>query len=120
MFPRNLVLGIVCPKGIPAEQLEQVVGGVLASKHLSRERVSAIFSEDSLAKEPAMMKLADRLDAAYFTYTESQLDLAGKADTLPCQRYAALGSRNGKQLTQCCQKSGMQVCIYEKKIELRF
>lgn len=120
MFPRNLVLGVTCMPGTDRMQLEQFVGNVLTDSHLSRARVCAIFSERNLAKEPAVTALADRLDVPYFTYTKAQLESAAQADLSLCERYAALGSGNGKALTGCRAKEGMQVCIYEKKVDLQF
>lgn len=120
MFPRNLVLGVVCPEFISDSALEKIVGSCLADAHLSKERVSAVFSERDLADNAAMIKLADHLDAAYFTYSRAQL-IGDAGEDLPmAQKCAKLGSGNGKQLTACRMKEGVHVCIYEKKVRLHF
>lgn len=120
MFPRNLVLGVFCAETSGAEELEQLVMGVLAEKHLSRERVCGLFSIRELAEAPGLKKLADRLDAPFFTYVKEQISPPETGKEEICEVCARLGSGNGKALAACSGKDGMLVCIYEKEVKLSF
>lgn len=118
MFPRNLVLGVTCPKETEAVGLEQLVFGLLAQEHLSRERVCGLFSVRETADVPALKVLADRLDIPFFTYEKEQA--AGSTAEEICESCARLGSGGGKTLKQSCLKGDIQVCVCEKEVQLHF
>lgn len=120
MFPRNLVLGVVCSQGEDAAALEQFVLGVLTENHLSKERVGEVFSSHDLEQETAITALAQRLDIPYFTYAYDQLPADAVQSAKVCEACARLGSRNGKRLVDSRVKENMAVSVYEKKVELRF
>lgn len=118
MFPCNLVLGVTCQEETGAAALEQFVVGVLAQRHLSRERVCSLFSVRELADEPGLKALADRLDVPFFTYEKGQV--SGEDPQKICGECARLGSGGGKILEECREKDGMRLSIYEKEAALHF
>lgn len=120
MFPRNLVLGVVCDPQTDAAALEQFVLSVLTENHLSKERVGEVFSSHRLVHEPAITALAQRLDVPYFTYDCEQLPPGTAEDAEICEACAMLGSRMGKGLVKSRQKEKMAVSVYEKPVEISF
>lgn len=117
MFPRNLVLGVICPKDVCASELEQLVTDVLVQKHLSKERICSLFSIRELADAPGIKALADRLDVPFFTYEKGEV--AGADEKEVCEGCARMGS-GGKRLEGCREKNGMLLSVYEKEVELHF
>lgn len=120
MYPRNLALGIVCDPGCPSEELEQFVYGVLAQNHLSRERVSAVYSLSELAKEAGIVEFADRLDIPYYTYSRPQLSGQSAEGGELCENCAKLGSGHGKCIVFCEKSERLSVSVYEKTAVLHF
>lgn len=117
MFPRNLVLGIVCPAKTDKEALEQFVSGALAQHHISRERVGSLYSVREQEGTSAIVALAKHLGIPFFTYEKEQLC---RMRETPCEACAYLGSRKGKRLALCQGEDGLQVSIYEKEWEVSF
>lgn len=120
MFPRNLVLGIICPDSTDAQKLEQFAVDVLARNHLSKERVCGLFSVRELADEKGLRMLADRLDIPFFTYESEQLFLQNQDITEACEICAFLGSAQGKKAVECREKDGVYLAVYEKTVNLVF
>lgn len=120
MFPRNLVLGVICTEASGMAELEQFVMGVLAENHLSKDRVCGLFSTRELAEAQGLRKLADRLDAPFFTYVKEQIAESGMGSEEICEACARLGSMNGKALVSCSKKDDMLVVVYEKELKLSF
>lgn len=120
MFPGNLVLGVVCREGCSPQALQQLAVETLVRSHLSRDRVSAVYSERSLAKEPAVTELADWLDVPFFTYDLAQLGAKQEDREEICRRCAQLGSGDGACLVRCQGDPDKTVSVYEKKTELNF
>lgn len=120
MFPRNLVLGVICTEQTGAAELEQFVVGALAEKHLSKDRVCGLFSTRELAEAAGLRKLADRLDVPFFTYEKEQISQFETDGKEICEACAKLGSMNGKALVACCKRDEMLVSVYEKEVKLSF
>lgn len=117
MFPVNLVVGVTCREGCDAQMLQQTVIGALADSHLSRERVCAVYSDAALAKEPALVALADWMDVPFFTYDVRQTE---PEDGQICDRCARMGSGDGNCLVRCRTEEDRAVSVYEKKTALHF
>lgn len=78
--PQLHVLGVGCERGCPADELEQLVMGSLASLGISRHSIAAVVSLDLKSDEPAVHVLADKLGVpARFFDREA---LAAQADRL--------------------------------------
>lgn len=117
MFPRNIVLGVVCRVDTDRETLVQFVIGSLAQNHLSRGRIGSLYSMQGAEGTDAVRELAKRLDIPFFTYEKKQLP---KGEKEACEACAFLGSGKGKRLAVCQREDGLQVSIYEKEWEVSF
>lgn len=120
MFPRSLVLGVVCDADSGAAALERFVVGALVQNRLSRQRLCGLFSVRELAECAGLKLLADKLDVPFFTYERGQLPGDLKKPEEICAACARMGSQNGRKLADCVQKDGMLAAVYEKEVELSF
>lgn len=120
MFPRNLVLGMICPDNAQPERLERFAVSVLVQSHLSKERVCGLFSIRELAESGGLRRLADRLDVPFFTYEREQLSCQNQEPAGSCESCAFLGSGQGKKIVGCREKDGIYLAVYEKEAKLSF
>lgn len=120
MFPRSLVLGVVCAADKSAAELEQFVIGVLTQNHLSRQRLCGLFSVRELAEAEGLRALADKLDIPFFTYEREQLPGSLKEQEEICEACAKMGSGGGRKLAGCQKWDGMLAAVWEKEVKLSF
>lgn len=120
MFPRSLVLGVICREDSSAAELERFAVETLTENHLSRERLCGIFSVRELAEAAGLKGLADRLDIPFFTYEKEQLAVNGQEQGAVCEGCAKAGSGGGKRLAEGKSKDGLWVSVYERKVRLSF
>lgn len=120
MFPRNLILGVICPEDAQPQQLEHFAVSVLVQSHLSKERVCGLFSIRELAEARGLRGMADRLDVPFFTYEREQLSCQKQKAAEICESCAFLGSGQGKEIVACRERDGIYLAVYEKEAKLSF
>jgi len=131
MYPKNLVMAVYCDMEKTAEELERFVGNVLTEAHLSKERISAVFSLEDRTQHPGILQMTDHLGIPFFTYSIKQLCGREKSDagqsvpvSLPmavlCDRCALLGSHQGRLLIAHKLADGMMISVCEQAAELAF
>ena len=73
LFPKNLVLGIGCRKGISAEKLECFVKETMAQNGLDLRSVRAVASIDLKKEEAGICALASKLDVPFLVFPAEEL-----------------------------------------------
>ena len=77
LFPKNLVLGIGCRKGISAEKLECFVKETMAQNGLDLRNVHALASIDLKKEEAGIRALAEKLDVPFLVFRAEELQACG-------------------------------------------
>jgi len=79
IVPRVIIAGIGCRKNVPADLLEKRLSDTLTQMDLPVTTVGMVATIDIKAKEPGLLALCDRMNAAFVTYTAEDL-LSVKGD----------------------------------------
>ena len=124
MFPQNVALGVrFCAGADPGKDAaRQAVLSVLSRKHISRQRVFAIFAGEEPGQKRPAAGLADALDVPCFTYTRAQLaqgaGVSGEEEAL-CEGCALLGSGRGRKIVSA-RDGEIAVSLYEMEMKISF
>lgn len=68
LIPKNVIVGIGCKKGAPAESLMKAVSSTFAAHHLELRAIAAITSIDLKRDEPGLKSLAESLHVPFLTF----------------------------------------------------
>lgn len=74
LAPRNVVLGIGCRKGTPAEQMEDFLNELLKREGIPFEAVAAAASIDLKRKEAGLLELCSRRGVEFVTFSAEELN----------------------------------------------
>ena len=128
--PKNLVIGIGCNSGTPAEEIEFVVKKTLEENDLSFLSIHSIATIDKKGNEPGLIAFAGKYDFKIITFTPDELnsvngrpksEAAFKATgAIGVAEPAALLSSGADNLLVPKQKIGnITVAVAEQKTEDR-
>ena len=127
--PQEAAAGIGCRKGIAPELLEQGFLDVLRESGISIRQVKMIASIDLKKDEPALVRLAEKYDVPFVTYTADELrtveevtagsEFVEKVTGVDnvCERAARLCARNretdmdGELIRGKCIRDGMTAAL---------
>ena len=110
LIPKQIVLGVGCRKETKPEVFEEMVRNVLAKHQISRHAVCKLCSIDLKQEEKAILKLADKWNIPFETYSADELKKVQGTFTASsfvsqvtgvdnvCERSAVLGSRGTKRM----------------------
>ena len=131
LIPRNIVIGIGCKKGTPAEIIEKTVLSALESAGISPERVKTAASIDLKANEAGIISFCEKYGAGFETFSAAELmevsgDFASSefvkkttgADNV-CER-SAVRCSGGRLILRKTAAGGVTVAAAEKNIVLDF
>lgn len=110
LISKQIVLGVGCRKETKPEVFEEMVRNVLAKHQISRHAVCKLCSIDLKQEEKAILKLADKWNIPFETYSADELKKVQGTFTASsfvsqvtgvdnvCERSAVLGSRGTKRM----------------------
>jgi cobalt-precorrin 5A hydrolase len=90
--PRNLVLGIGCNRGTPADEIEDFVSGQLRRIFLSTRSICCIASATAKSNETGLLEYAARLGVPFRCYTSEELNQVEFPSPPSPHALAAVGS----------------------------
>lgn len=125
--PRNLVLGIGCRRGTPAETIERTATILLWDQKIPLARVSEAATIDIKRDEEGLLGFAraHRFPLRFFTaeelagaegdfsFSERVLRSVGVGNV--CERAAALCGGEGKLILRKAARDGVTVAVFEKE-----
>ncbi len=76
LTPKNIVLGIGCKRGTPAETIAETVRAALSGAEIGMERVCTVASIDIKSGEPGLLGFAESIGAGTRFFTAEQLAAA--------------------------------------------
>lgn len=125
--PRNLVLGIGCNRGTPAEEIEEFVGTHLRRIFLSLKSVCCIASAGAKRDEDGLLLFAERHGIRLEFFESEQLNsvtvpslpsahaLAAIGATGVAEPAALLASRGGRLLLEKVKSANVTLAVAELK-----
>ena len=72
--PRSLVVGLGCRRGVPEEELEQLLDETLSSHNLCKDSVKCIATAELKRDEVGIVSLAERLGVPVHCYSGDELN----------------------------------------------
>ena len=90
--PRSLVVGMGCRRGVPADELENLLSETFRANNLSMTSLACIASATIKQDEPGLASLAQKCGASFHCYTADELNAvfdgaaAGALDAGPGQQ----------------------------------
>lgn len=127
LFPKNLVLGVGCRRGITEEKIEETVKKVLDEYEINSHRIKKITSIDLKKEEPGLVAAAKHWKLPFETFsseelqkTEGEFSSSAFVNQITgvdnvCERSAVLGSRGGVLLIKKQAREGVTVaCALEE------
>ena len=72
--PRTLVAGIGCRRGVPAEELEQLLRDTFRANNLSLDSLACIASATLKQEEPGLLALSERYGVPFLCYESEELN----------------------------------------------
>lgn len=127
LFPKNLVLGVGCRRGITEEKIEETVKKVLDKYEINSHRIKKIASIDLKKEEPGLVAAAKHWKLPFETFsseelqkTEGEFSCSAFVNQITgvdnvCERSAVLGSRGGVLLIKKQAREGVTVaCALEE------
>lgn len=127
LFPKNLVLGVGCRRGITEEKIEETVKKVLDEYEINSHRIKKITSIDLKKEEPGLVAAAKHWRLPFETFsgeelqkTEGEFSSSAFVNQITgvdnvCERSAVLGSRGGVLLIKKQAREGVTVaCALEE------
>lgn len=76
-YPRDIVVGVGCRKGVTKNKIEMQLEAVLKEHGLQKEQIDMIASIDVKKDEPGLVELAESYERAFITYPPDILLKAG-------------------------------------------
>lgn len=132
LIPQNIIAGIGCRRGISLECLENGLKAVFEKRYLSLECLKMISSIDRKKDERALLKLSEKYNVPYVTYTADELQKSGPV-TLEsefvkrvtgvdnvCERAAMTACPDGILICPKKKKTAMTAALLAQKVELDF
>lgn len=128
----DIIAGIGCRKGIPAEVLEEGFREILEETGVAVSRVKMLASIDLKKDEPALRKLADTYRLPFVTYPAEELrrvrDVSSGSEFVEkvtgvdnvCERAARLCCADGILLRGKTVRSGMTMALVKCPGTIRF
>ncbi len=125
--PRNLVLGIGCNRGTPADEIDEFVALHLRRLFLSRKSVSVIASVAAKRSEPGLVEFAERLGITLRCYECDELNripfpsppskyaLAAVGVSGVAEPAAILASGGGRLLLKKVKSANVTLAVAELK-----
>jgi cobalt-precorrin 5A hydrolase / precorrin-3B C17-methyltransferase len=123
--PKDLVVGIGCNSGTPADEIEQAVKMTLYAHELSFLSLGSIATIDKKGKEPGLVAFAEKYHLPVMTFTSDEINrVPGIAPSEAARKAtgaqavaepaALLASSNGTLLVQKQKIGNVTVAIAEK------
>lgn len=73
LYPKNVIVGIGCRKGISSQVLMEGVECVLDELKLMREQICAFVSINLKKEEPGILEMTSKWDVPFYTFTAEEL-----------------------------------------------
>lgn len=124
---KNLVLGIGCRRGVPAEVIERTVTILLWDEKIPLKRISEVASIDVKKDEKGLLTFvkahnipisfysAKKLASLEGDFTKSDLVLKTVGVDNVCERAATLCGKKGKLIVKKTAKDGVTIAVFEKE-----
>lgn len=125
--PRNLVLGIGCRRGVPAETIERTATILLWDQKIPLTRVCEVATIDVKQDEEGLLRFAQihKLPLHFYSaeelvtvqgeFSSSERVLQAVGVDNVCERAAALCGGNGELILRKTAKDGVTVAVFERK-----
>lgn len=81
LYPKNVIIGIGCRKGVPAEQLKEGMDKILQDLRLKREQVEAVVSIDLKKEEAGILEMTDEWKIPFYTFSAEELKTVKSVST---------------------------------------
>lgn len=132
LYPRNLVLGVGCRKGIETEQVEHALQLLAQQNDLDERRIGTVATIDLKQQEKGLLTWTAKRKLPVSFYTTSQLQCVTGEFTASefvqqitgvdnvCERSASLASNGGRRIVAKQKLGGITMAVYEKMVELLF
>lgn len=126
-YPKRLVLGVGCRRGISLSVLEEKVGKLLRQTDLSRHHIDAVATIGRKADEPALQELCRKIGCDLVIVPDSEVraveprfkgsDFVRKTTGLSCvaEPCAYVCSGHGKELCPRLREDGVSLALFEEK-----
>ena len=115
--PRNLVLGIGCNRGTPADEIEAFVSGHLKRMFLSRKSVHSIASAAAKRDEPGLLEYAARLGVPLQCYESDELNRTEFPSPPSAHAMAAVGAAAVAEPAAILASNGGRLLLKKVKSE---
>lgn len=115
--PRNLVLGIGCNRGTPADEIEDFVGGHLRRIFLSVKSVCCIATVDAKSNETGLLEYAARLGVPLRCYAGEELNQVSFPSPPSPHALAAVGSAGVAEPAAILASGGNRLLLKKVKSE---
>ncbi len=132
LYPKCLVLGVCCRKGVDTLVLERQILAVLHRENIALNSVAGVFSIDSRKDEPALRTFVEKYNLPLTTYSSQELlDVPGAfeasifAESVDgvenvCERAAVLGCGEGELIVKKQAGNGVTVAVAKQDWKLDF
>ena len=123
LLPINLTAGMGCKKGVPRQELEELLLRGLEAVGCRPGQVRRLASIDRKAQEPGLAQLAEKWQIPFETWTAGQLEkvtaVTGESPFVEstvgvgnvCERAAILGSGGGRLVLEKTAERGMTLAL---------
>ncbi len=115
--PRNLVLGIGCNRGTPADEIEAFVSSHLKRIFLSAKSVCCIASAAAKSNETGLLEYAGRLGARFRCYDSEELNQVRFPSPPSAYALAAVGSAGVAEPAAILASGGNRLLLKKVKSE---
>ncbi len=117
--PRSLVIGMGCRRGVPLEELEELLLDTLRKHNLSLGSVSCIATADLKQDEPGMIELAAKYEVPLVCYSGEELNQvfksSGGAVTPSATAHRLLGIWGVSEPAALLASGGQQLLVSREK-----
>ena len=115
--PRNLVLGIGCNRGTPADEIEDFVSSQLKRIFLSTKSICCIASVAAKINETGLLEYAARLGVPFHCYSSEELNRVPFPSPPSAHALAAVGSPGVAEPAAILASGGNRLLLKKVKSE---
>lgn len=115
--PRNLILGIGCNRGTPADEIEDFVSGQLKRIFLSTKSICCIASAVAKSNETGLLEYAARLGVPLKCYASQELNQVPFPSPPSAHALAAVGSAGVAEPAAILASGGNRLLLKKVKSE---
>lgn len=113
--PRNLILGIGCNRGTPADEIERVVRTTLAQLALSHHSLRAVATATAKADEPGLCTFAERHCLPLLCFDREQLNSVACPSPPSSHALQAIGAKGVAEPAALLASHGGRLLLHKIK-----